>query len=300
VIVESTARDDAPRELTTTLAVAIEPDRLVAGIVTIDGDVLIRDRVTTPGRDVWRSLETLVLRVLAAWPDGRGRPSAVGASCIGPVDVQAGSVSPSSVRVWSAFPLRERLEAMTGLPVVVGSSAAAIAEVEWWLGDGPALGTYVTVLCDEVIESACMVEGRLLGGQHGNAGSIAHVIVDPDGLECWCGAMGCVAPYVSSSSLEAEMSRSLARARPAIIERAGIMLGRGMAALATTLDVTTFMVSGRVIDTFGDPMMDVARAELGRRARLGFASGATVVEPSGFAGSLLGAAALARRSFGIG
>jgi glucokinase len=280
----------------TVLAVAVEPERLVVGIVDDSGTVLIRDRVTTPGRDVWRSLEALIGRVLAAAPDDLVAPSAVGACCVGPVDVQAGSVSPMPAGVWSAFPLRSQLEELTGLPVALGTAAAAIAEVEHWLGDGADLGSYVTVLCDDVVESACMLDGRLLVGQHGNAGSMSHVVVEPDGLPCWCGAQGCLTPYVSAISIESEINRPLARARPAVVDRAGIMLGRAMATVATTLDVTTFILSGRVVDTFGDRMVALGREELGRRARLEYVRDVRVIEPGGFVGSLVGAAALARRA----
>jgi glucokinase len=125
---------------------------------------------------------------------------------------------------------------------------------------------------------------------------MSHVVVEPDGLPCWCGAQGCLTPYVSAISIESEINRPLARARPAVVDRAGIMLGRAMATVATTLDVTTFILSGRVVDTFGDRMVALGREELGRRARLEYVRDVRVIEPGGFVGSLVGAAALARRA----
>jgi glucokinase len=243
---------------------------------------------------VWRTLESLIARVLAAAPTDV-EPSAVGVCCVGPIDVRAGAVSPLPVGVWSSFPIRDRLEQLTGRPVSLGTAAAAIAEVERWLGDAVDLDDFVTVLCDSVVESACVLNGQRLCGQHGNAGSLAHVTVDPGGLPCFCGADGCLTPYVSADMIEAEINRPLARARPAIVERAGIMLGRAMASMAATLDVTTFMISGRVIDTFAEPMLRVVQRELSLRSKLSNLEQLRVIEPSGYAGSLVGAAALARR-----
>ena len=60
---------------TTVLAVVVDPGRLAAGIVDQRGEVLVRDRIGTPTREVWRVLEQLVRRVLAARPDDVAAPS---------------------------------------------------------------------------------------------------------------------------------------------------------------------------------------------------------------------------------
>ena len=50
------------------LAIDLSPSRLAAGVLTEDGDVVIRDRVATPARNVWPALTQLVSRVMAANP----------------------------------------------------------------------------------------------------------------------------------------------------------------------------------------------------------------------------------------
>ena len=49
----------------TVLAVVVDPGRLAAGIVDQRGEVLVRDRIGTPTREVWRALEQLVRDGLA-------------------------------------------------------------------------------------------------------------------------------------------------------------------------------------------------------------------------------------------
>lgn len=276
------------------LAIVVDPGRLAAGIVdTASGDAIVRDRVSTPNREIWRSLEQLLRRVLAARPADVPAPSVVAVSCVGPVDATAGSVSPELLPVWSGFPLRQQLEDLTGLPVVLDTSAGALAHGEHVYGELGWTNTYFALVLDQSVESACMIDGRRIRGAHGNAGSLAHITVDPRGQRCACGATGCLRVLASASSLEAEMNRSLRRATPSIIERTGIMVGRAIASAAAVFDVSTFVVSGSVVDTFGDPMLAVVRREVEQRSHLVHLEPLRVLEVSGFVHPLTAAAALA-------
>jgi glucokinase len=277
------------------LAVAIEPSRLAAGLVDASGTVLLRDRVTTPSRDVWRKLEQLIRRVIAAAPEGLGAPQAVGVSCTGPLDVSAGTVSPPLVPTWTNFALREHLERLTGRPVELDTAGGAITEAERWIGEAVGVSSYLKVQIDTTVESGCVIDGVRLSGSFGNAGAIAHVNVEPGGKECQCGAFGCLEAYVSSSALEAELNRPLGRATAPIIDRTGIMLGRALASTCATLDVTTVFLSGNVIDVLGDPMLEAMHRELAVRSRLKNLSGLRVIEPPERLAPLTAAASLALR-----
>lgn len=276
------------------LAVAIERSRLVAGLVDAAGEVLVRDRISTPSREVWRTLERLIGRVMAAAPAELGRPTIAGVSCDGPIDQRSGAVSPPVIGPWSNFPLRDRLQELAGIPVVLDTTGAAAADAERWLGAAVELPTFVNVLFDRSIESACVIDGIRLRGARGNAGSIAHVMVEPGGRPCWCGVAGCLSAYASSVSIEAEMNRPLRRATDSIVERTGIMVGRAIASFAAIVDVTTFIVSGTVIDGLGDRLLATARREIAERARLPMLGGLRIVEPDHVIPPLVAAAALAR------
>ena len=76
------------------LAIDVGHDRLAAGIVNDYGEVLVRDRVATPARDVWPALQRLIRRVVAARPEDAGALLACGVTCEGPIDKDDGTVSP--------------------------------------------------------------------------------------------------------------------------------------------------------------------------------------------------------------
>jgi glucokinase len=277
------------------LAIAVESSRLAAALVDVEGNVLVRDRVAMPTRDVWRSLERLVRRVTAAAPESMTPFASVAASCVGPVNEQAGTVSPPYVPEWASFPLRRHFEELTGKPVVVASAGAAAAEAERRSGEARATPSFLAIVADAVVDSACVIDGRRLVGVHGNAGSVAHIMVDPTGLQCWCGAVGCLEPYLSSIALEAEMNRPLRRANDSTIERSGMMLGRAIASMCAIVDVATVFVSGSVIDAFGDLLLETTRKELRTRSRLASLEALVVIEPVEHITPLVRAAALAGR-----
>ena len=284
----------------TALAVVVDPVRLSAGIVDADGETLVRDRISTPSREVWRVLEQLVRRVLAAAPEEIEAPSIVGASCSGPVDLTAGSVSPHLISAWTAFPLREYLEDLTGLPVVLDTAASALAAGERWMGDARHVDSFVTLVVDVTVESAVVVRGRPLHGAQGNAGSLAHVIVEPGGPPCWCGALGCLTALVSATDLEREMNRPLRRATDTIIDRTGIMIGRALASTMAIVDVSTVFITGSVVDTFGDPLLEAIHREVMLRSRLTNLGAFSLVELSGSVQPLVGAAAMAMADPALG
>ena len=285
------ASGDRNTESTPTLAVVIRGHRLAAGLVDQSGRVVVRDRVAMPGHGVWQSLERLINRVLAAAPPATPRPWAVGVTCSGPIDTGAGSVSPSFIPAWNNFPLRERLSDLTELPTVLDTTAGAAADVRVQRSATP-LTDFIDVVIGSTVESACVVGGHRLRGAHGNAGSIAHIVVEPGGRTCWCGGTGCAEAYVAVTAIEAEIKRPLQRATSATVERTGIMLGRALSSMAATIDVSTAFVSGALMETFGAPMLAATVAEVGIRSRLDNVSEMTIESVSPIP-SLVAAASVA-------
>jgi glucokinase len=141
-----------------------------------------------------------------------------------------------------------------------------------------------------------VLDGHLLDGESGNAGHIGHVIVEPDGRVCGCGARGCLEAEASGLAIDAVSGRPAAQADEAIVARTGTLVGRAVASVANLLDLRLAVVGGSVALGFGDPFFAAAQAELDVRARLDFSVGARIVPVGlGVAGPLIGAAAVGWR-----
>src|SRR6476619_3075784 len=112
-----------------------------------------------------------------------------------------------------------------------------------------------------------VLDGRLLDGAEGNAGHIGHVIVEPGGMLCACGARGCLEAEASGTAIRAATRFSPADAPPEVRQRTGRLVGRAVASVANLLDLRLAVVAGSVALGYGDAFFDAAQAALDRSAR---------------------------------
>ena len=276
------------------LAVDIGGTKVAAGVVTLDGDLLLADRAPTDGDDPWPGLEVLVQSVLAKATAEGLVPLAVGVGCGGPMVPGGETVSPLNIPGWRGFPLRDRLATLTGLAVWVDNDAKALALGEGWIGAAAGERNYLAMVVSTGVGGGIVLDGRLLHGASGNGGHIGHIIVvEEGGRRCACGARGCLEAEASGLSIASMTGQPAAEAPLGVRERTGLLVGRAVATVAVLLDLRLAVVAGSVALGFGAPFFDAAQAELDRCCRIEYARGA-VIRPGGLAdrGPLVGAAAL--------
>ena len=244
-----------------------------------------------PSEELWDRLAALVANVQRA---AGTRPAACGVGTAGPLDGPHDTVSPLNIPAWRDFPLRRRLEVLTGLPVAVELDAKALALGEGWLGEARGVPDYVAMVVSSGVGGGVVLGGRLLHGAAGNAGHIGHVQVVPGGRRCACGWRGCLEAEASGLAIQALTGAAPRAASPAVIERTGTLVGRAAGSVANLLDLGLFVVAGSVALGFGAPFFAAAQAALDEAGRIGTARGARIV-PAGLGGEgpLLGAAAVA-------
>jgi glucokinase len=279
----------------TVLALDIGGTKVAAGIVDAEGVLRARAaRPTPPKGDAGAVLSALLE---AAAEVRTGVEVACGVGCGGPMTRDGEAVSPLNIPGWRDFPLRSRLAEAVGLPVHVENDAKALALAEGWRGAARGVDDFVAMVVSTGVGGGIVLDGRLLDGAAGNAGHIGHVIVEPDGRTCACGAVGCLEAEASGSAIAARTGRPAAEAPPAERARAGQMVGRAVATVANLLDLRLAVVAGSVALGYGEPFFAAAQAELDARARISFAAGARVI-PAGLGdeGPLVGAAAVAWRA----
>jgi glucokinase len=279
------------------LAVDVGGTKLAAGIVTSEGSLLSHERVPTP-RDcdaerLFGVLGDLVTKVASGQKD----LVACGVGCGGPMSEGGEEVSPLNIPAWVSFPLRARLESLTGLAVTVDNDAKALALGEGWVGAARGLRNFMGMVVSTGVGGGIVVDGRLIDGRSGNAGHIGHLIVEPDGRLCRCGARGCLEAEASGNALAEMTGRPPAEASPELVSRTGRLVGLAVASVTSLLDIELTVIAGSVALGFGAPFFEAASNELAARSRIAFTSGARI-EPAGLgsSGPLIGAAAVAWRA----
>ena len=283
--------------MATILAVDVGGTKVAAGRVTEDGRLEARASRPTPRAD---DGEAVLRAVLDAAEEVRaGHEVACGVGSGGPMTGGGATVSPLNIPGWRGFPLRARLEAALGLPVHVDNDAKALALAEGWRGAAVGHRDYLGMVVSTGVGGGIVLDGRLLDGADGNAGHIGHVIVEPDGAPCACGARGCLEAEASGTAIAARTGRPAVEADADERARAGRLVGRGVASVANLLDLRLAVVAGSVALGYGDDFFGAAQAELDRSARLEFSRGARII-PAGLGdeGPLVGAAAVALLALG--
>lgn len=284
----------------TVLAIDVGGTKLASGVVDPSGKVLVEDRAPTSGdgaEGLFSTLADLVDATLAASPT---EPDVIGVGCGGPMTWRGATVSPVNIPQWRAFPLKARLFERYELPTFVDNDAKALALGEGWMGAARGVRDYLAMVVSTGVGGGLVCDGRLVDGRLGNAGHVGHVVVEPRGRRCGCGARGCLEAEASGTAIRAITGRPAAEADLETRIRTGRLVGRAVASVANLLDLPLAVVAGSVALGFGEPFFRAANAELERCARLDFSLGARIV-PSGCGrhGPLLGAAAVGRSGMGV-
>ncbi len=189
------------------LGIDIGGTAVKAAIVAADGTIRLPVRVPTVaqgGRDVIaRSTLRAVEETLRAAAAESIVPLAIGVASAGAIDSARGTVFAATDNLpgWAGFDLRAFLHDATSLPISVENDAHAAALAELHFGAGRRLKSFVSLTLGTGVGGGVVLDGKLIRGQCGFAGTIGHQTIRCDGLLCNCGRRGCLEAYVSTAAL---------------------------------------------------------------------------------------------------
>ena len=239
------------------LAVDVGASKLAAARVTSDGLIKKQSSIPTKaddGNELLKKLLSLSEKVLEEVEvEGRGVGSA------GPMTKNGEEISPLNIPQWRNFPLRSKLSEALGVPVVLDNDAKAIALAEGWIGAASGQRNYLAMVVSTGIGGGLVIDGKLLGGEVGNAGHIGHVNVLPDGPLCVCGSMGCLEAVASGCAIEKETGMPAEEASEEIKIRCGYFVGKAVSIAVNLLNIPTVLIGGSVALGFGATFLDQVR-----------------------------------------
>jgi predicted NBD/HSP70 family sugar kinase len=297
------------------LALEVAVDSLAVALVGLGGEVLDLVRVQRPRghSSVTEVVDQLAQQAKAILARSKGDALiGVGVAVAGIVRRSDGFVAMAPNLGWRDVPLgallAEALEVAVPIAIANEADLGAVAE----LHRGAAIGAEdVLYLSGEVgVGGGLIVDGKPLTGVAGFGGEVGHFPVNPDGLACQCGSVGCWETEVGEEALLRQAGHSPAGGWAevdAVVEEAragsptalgafdavGRWLGVGLAGLVNVFNPRLVVLGG----LFGriHPFVDGAlEAELDRRALPGSRALVRVVPARlGVDAPLLGAAELA-------
>jgi N-acetylglucosamine repressor len=204
------------------------------------------------------SLGAVVDELRAAHPD---RPIVgLGLGLAGVIDRDRGVCRFSPFLPWRDVPLRDLIEARTGLAVIVENDVNALTIAERWFGEGASTPTFLVITLGRGVGMGIMLDGKLFRGSRDGAGEIGHITMVEGGERCNCGKRGCLEAYVSESSLERDarvssagvtsLEEAIDRARKGdealsdVFARAGHLLGLALSSAINILNPALVIFGG--------------------------------------------------------
>jgi glucokinase len=277
------------------LAIDIGGTKLAVGVVSTGGELLSRMQIQTPAIDVWGALKKLID---AQMLQTNVQLEACGVGCGGPMTLGGESVSPLNIPDWRGFGLLAAVESATGLQTYIANDAQALVLGEVWCGSAVGVSDVIGMVVSTGVGGGIVSNNKLVTGQFGNAGHIGHVIVEPDGRLCECGAHGCLEAHVSGKSIHAITGQPSEHASNEVKIEAGKLVGRALVSVGALMDLRLCVIGGSVALGFGELFFEAVQHELDRSARLEFIRGMKALPVGlGDAAPLIGAASLARSSY---
>lgn len=253
------------------LGVKLTSDRLFAVVTDLKAQALAEFDEPLASRKV----EDVVAQIGGAYERLSGEYPGIAAAGIG----LAGDVATVGGRRivlespflgWREVPLAGIVSERLGMPATAENDVRALTVAEHWFGVGVGYESMVLVTVGTGIGVGMVVDGKVVTGASGRAGSLEHLPVDPSGPRCERGHRGCLASYLSNASIVGalrtpgldyasvvDLARSGDPAAKQAFRDAGHALGVLVATLANTVDPQKIIITGD-----GIAVTELARAEL--------------------------------------
>lgn len=247
---------------------------------------------------------------------GRESLAGVGIACAGLIDTRTGTIHAApNLPAWRGARLSGLAGRTFGVPIVIENDATAAAFGEAFVR---GLRDLVMITLGTGVGGGIVSDGRVVQGATGFAGEVGHMVLDPAGPPCRCGARGCLEAYAGAYGIvreargrarrsgrgvsgindprdvfdDARRGRAYARAT---VRETGERLGTAVAILLNVLNPSVVVIGGGVSASFSQLAPHVRRAV--RAAAFAETARAARIERSllGNDAATIGAAMLARQ-----
>ena len=310
------------------IGVDLGATHIKSGVSSATGELSHAGRVDTPAASRPEPIAEALIDAIkpcihAAKNDGL-EPRAVGVVMPGLLEADGRTVRfAANLPALAGFALPAYLSERLDLPVVFDADSNGAAWGEYRFGAGRAVERLVVMTVGTGIGVGVVIDGALVRTSNGTAGSLGHLIVDPAGPRCACGARGCLERRAGWRGIEDTIHEESAkepqsqlavalrsgdtidgeRIRAAldvgdpiavtVVERCGYWLGVGMACLAVLFSPERIVLGGG-LSGLGQPLVDAARNAMRQVGGAAFVDSVDVglAELGNHAG-VIGAAALA-------
>jgi predicted NBD/HSP70 family sugar kinase len=252
-------------------------DVAYVALTDLGASVLHTEEHPIISRDV-DSVVSMMAAVVTRLSAEFSRVSAIGICLAGDVQYADGRalIVDSEFLGWDEVPLADLVENATHLPTSTANDVQSLTAAHHWFGAGVGFRSMALIGFGAGIGCGLVIRDALVDGARGHPGRIGHIGIESDGPLCDKGHRGCVAAYVTTTSITTNAGHEGASyedivdlARAGDLESleafrlAGHALGTAIAYITNLLDVEVVIVTGEglAVRELGGDAIDKAIAE---------------------------------------
>lgn len=185
------------------------------GFVDRAGNFIAEDTIITGRKeDIRDYLKDLCLATRLVWDKIRDRVILIGIGIGAPNgNYYRGTIEYAPNLPWHGIiPFTDMMkEYFPDLPIYLTNDANAAAIGEMIYGGAKGMQDFLVITLGTGLGSGFVAHGKLIYGYDGFAGELGHVIVSPDGRQCYCGRKGCLETYVSATGVKRSAYKMMAK-----------------------------------------------------------------------------------------
>lgn len=138
--------------------------------------------------------------------------SGIGIACPGSVHFEKGIVLADSPNLigWKGTKLKQALESVFGIPVLIDNDANLAAWGEKYWGAGKKYSNFICLTLGTGVGGGIIINNKIYRGSHEYAGEIGHLHISSlaEGApKCSCGSYGCMEALVSAPAIIRDFTR---------------------------------------------------------------------------------------------
>jgi len=197
-----------------TIGVDIGGTKIEAALVDKNGKIIVSQKsATNAEKGVDAVITNLVQCIKVCLDNSEHMTGSIGIGMAGQIDRDSGTIRSSPNLGWKDIPLKNKLEQLFEIPVVITNDVRAATWGEWKYGAGKGARDLVCLFVGTGIGGGIISGGNILEGYLNTAGELGHITIVKDGRQCHCRNQGCLEAYAGGWAI-AERAKEAVQADP--------------------------------------------------------------------------------------
>ena len=168
--------------------------------------------------ELYKPIEELIVKVILQAGKSEEDILGVGIGLPGLINKKTGMVTNYAFQgILTDLPFQNALQTRFSFPILIDNNVNTLILSEQIFPQNEFSRNSLFINYWGGIGAAAILDGHLLAGSSNAVGEIGHTIVQPSGLKCRCGNLGCAETYCLPETICAMVSQSLNRGRKSLL-----------------------------------------------------------------------------------